>query len=147
MKKKFCLRTAKNYQTGFSYIEVLIATVLIAITLIPALEAIQGALVGSGIHESLTSHHYLLKDKTEEVLAEPFSALEDAATAAGGNSVATSYSDSSGTPNRRLVFLFGYDADNADADNDPFTGVDDGLIWVRVELESTGQFLETLSSR
>lgn len=147
MKFRYRQRIEVCFQKGFSYVEVLIATVLIAITLIPALEAIQGALIGSGIHESLTTHHYLIIDKVEEVLAEPYSALVTAASAAGSSTVSTSYSDAPGTSNRRLVFLFGYDADNADADNNPFTGVDDGLMWVRVEIESTGQFLETLSSR
>ena len=46
-----------------------------------------------------------------------------------------------------VVFLFGYDGDNADADDDSFTGVDDGLMWVRVEIENSAQNFETITRR
>lgn len=145
MKSRTCKLSARRSQKGFSYIEILVATVLIAITLIPALESIQGALAGSEVHQSLATQHYQLVSKIEEVVAQPYSALETAAAAAGSTTVPTSYSDAPSTPDRRLVFLFGYDGDNADADNNPFTGVDDGLMWVRVEIEGTPQILETLT--
>jgi hypothetical protein len=32
------------------------------------------------------------------------------------------------------------------ADNDPFTGTDAGLLWIRIELEGTGYAIETLTS-
>ena len=35
---------------GFSYVEVLIATVLISVSLVPAMEALRTGLLGSGIH-------------------------------------------------------------------------------------------------
>ena len=58
----------------------------------------------------------------------------------------TVYSDAAGATNRRLVYLSRYDADNADGDNDFFTGMDAGLVWVRVELEGTTQAIEGLTS-
>ena len=53
-------------------------------------------------------------------------------------------SDPGGTENRRKVFIGRYDGDNADADDDPFTGVDDGLLWVRVRIDGTHYDVETL---
>lgn len=147
MTQKYCQSRLIHTTTGFSYVEVLIATLLIAITLVPALEALQGSIIGTSVHQSQSSQYYLMVDKIEYVLAEPYSNLEEAAAASANSTTATSYSDPIGTTNRRVVYLFGYDADNEDADDDPFTGVDDGLLWVRVEIENTNQFIESLSRR
>ena len=35
------------------------------------------------------------------------------------------------------MYVTGYDGDNLDGDNDPFTGADPGLLWIRVEIENT----------
>jgi Tfp pilus assembly protein PilV len=133
---------------GLTYMEVLIAMFLIVITLVPALEALQPAIQGGGIHESSAQDHYELAAKLEEVLAEPFSGLEAAAVAAGDATTPTSYSDTvtyaDGRQITRQVYLSRYDGDNADADNDPFTGTDDGLLWVRVEIPGTVHALDTL---
>lgn len=134
----------RRRQEGLSYLEVLVATVLVALSLVPALEALQIGILGGGIHESRVSLHYHLASKLEEVLAEPFANLAAEALAAGGNP--TSYSDAPGVPNRRLVFLAGYDGDDDDGDGDPFTGADSGLLWLRVEIEATSHALETLAS-
>ena len=63
------------------------------------------------------------------------------------NTVPTSYSDVSGSTDRRLVYIAKYDADNADADDDGFTGVDDEILWVRVEIENTPFEFETLTKK
>ncbi len=132
---------------GFSYVEIIVATSLIAIALVPALESMQSAQIGAGVHQSLLTQHYHLATKVEEVLAQPFSGLETAAATAGSATTPTTYSDAAGSTHRRLVYLFGYDGDNADADDDPFTGVDDGLMWLRVEIEGSAQQFETLVAR
>lgn len=133
-------------QRGSSYLEVLIAAVLLSIVLLPLLDALQGAGASSEAHRSSSARHFELVAKMEEVLAEPYSALAAEAAAAGSGNVATAYSDSGGSPNRRRVFLSLYDADNADADNQPFTGADAGLVWVRVDMEGSVQAIETLVS-
>ena len=138
---------APSRQHGGSYIEVLVAAALVTVSLVPAMQALRTSSVGATVHEESVQHHYLLLGRMEELLAEPFASLETEAAAAGDPSTPTSYSDAGGTPNRRLVFLSPYDGDNADADDDPFTGTDDGLIWVRVEIEGTVQALESLSTR
>ena len=134
-------------QRGFSYIEVLAATVLLAIALVPALEALQIGILGAEVHREAAEEHHHMVGKMEKVLAESFDQLDLAAAAAGNPSAPSSYSEAPGAFRRRLVYLSAYDADNADADNDPFTGVDDDLIWVRVVIENTAQSLETLTAR
>ncbi|MGD2062841.1 MAG: hypothetical protein PVF51_04585 [Nitrospirota bacterium] len=123
------------------------ATVLLAISLAPALETLRGGVVGSEIRAELTAAHYHLTAKMEEVLAQPFASLEAAATAAGSATTPTTYSDTAGDDDRRLVYVAGYDGDNADGDNNPFTGADDGLLWVRVEIADTALSVATLASR
>ncbi len=132
-------------QSGFSYVEVLVASVLIAISLVPAMEALRTGILATGAHRSQVSRHGGIAGKMEEVQAQRFAALEAAEVAAGGG--ASAYSDAGGTPDRRVVLLSRYDGDNADADNDPTTGTDDDLLWVRVEIEGTALGVESLVSR
>lgn len=146
----------KPQQQGFSYIEVLIASMLIALALSPALNALQTGIMSTGIHQALTTQHYQRLKKMEELQAESFVNLLAAAKAAASYSTATSYSDAVGTADRRRVFIALYDADadpftvtdaNADSDNDPYTGATANLLWVKVVTEGNSQSLETLISR
>ena len=133
---------------GLTYVEVLVASALIAISLIPAIEALQPATLGMNIHETRTLRHYELTALLEEVLANPFSELDTEAVAINDPTVAsTTYSDAAATNNRRLVYLSRYDADNADGNNNFFdAGMDEGLLWVRVQIEGTDQAIEGLTS-
>jgi len=133
--------------SGFSYIEVLIATVLISVSLAPAMEALRTGLLGSGIHVDTVESHYHLQARLEEMLAEPAAVLDAAALDAGSETTPSSYSEPPATYRRRLVYLSRYDGDNADADGNPFTGTDPGLLWVRVEIENTPLSVESLVSR
>ena len=136
-----------NPQCGFSYIEVLVATVLIVTALIPAMDALHNGVNASAVYKQRVVAHYRLSSLMEEVLSEPFATLDAAATSAGGPGVATSYSDPSGTTDRRIVYLSRYDGDNADSDNDPFTGIDADLLWVSVGYENSKDWLDTLVAR
>ena len=140
-------RSAVSNQRGGSYVEVIVAAALVTVSLVPAMQALRTSHVGANVHEESVELHYRLLGRMEEVLAEPFDSLETEAMAAGDSTTPTSYSDTGGTPDRRLVFLSRYDGDNDDADDDPFTGTDDGLLWVRVEIEDTVHALESLSTR
>jgi hypothetical protein len=146
-------------QSGLTYVEVLIATVIIVVALVPALEALHTGMLGTQIYTSSSTGHYAATAKMEELLAEQYSALVLAAAAAGDQLTPSSYSDAPATPNRRLVFLGLYDADNADGDNDLFTVLDPnldgdnnpftgftGLVWIRVEVEGSAVALESLSA-
>ncbi len=130
-------------QAGISYVEVLVATAVLALALVPALEGLEVAIRGGEVHESRVTLHHHLVAKLEEVLARPFADLEAEANGSGGAPSADS--DPGGAPDRRLVYLLPYDGDDADADGDPFTGGDPELVWVRVEVEATPYALETLA--
>lgn len=133
-----------SIQRGFSYIEVMIATLLIAVTLVPAINSLQTGVKSTGTHRNYLEAHLNLKGKMEDILAQSFSSLE---TEAGNPTVPNpTYSDAVGAPDRRLVYLAPYDGDNLDSDDDPFTGGDTGLVWVRVEIEGSAHGLQTLTS-
>lgn len=131
-------------QAGVSYVEALIAVVVLALALVPALEALQVAFSGSAVQADVVLWQQQLATRMEDVLAEPFASLDEAALAAGNETTPSGYSDAAGGPDRVLVFLSRYDGDNADADNDPFTGADAGLLWARVAVENTPYELTTL---
>jgi len=132
--------------------ELLIATLLIVILLVPALDAMQSGIQGSGIHTELAQNQYRMISKMEQTLALPFTDLLTEADLVADPTVLIPapfsrpdlYSDAAGTESRRLVYLARYDGDNADADDDPFTGTDAGLLWVRVTIEDSPRSLETV---
>ncbi|MGI9203364.1 MAG: type II secretion system protein [Woeseiaceae bacterium] len=131
-------------QRGLTLVEILVATLLLAILLVPALNSIQLGFLGADAHSDYSANHYRIVSRLETVLADTFSNLE---AAVAGPSVPSSYSDAGGTPSRIVVYVAAYDADNADTDDDPFTGTDDGVLWVSVSVEGTAQNLVTLATR
>lgn len=143
-------RSSAAGMAGIAYVEILVAIVLIMVALVPAMEALRPAVVGAGIHESRVEDQYRLAGHLDFVLARPFAELDAAALVAGNATTPSSYSDTvtyaSGRQITRNVFLSRYDGDNADTDNDPFTGTDAGLMWVRVEIDGTADALEALTS-
>jgi type II secretory pathway pseudopilin PulG len=136
----------RRSEAGFSYVEVLVATALIAMALVPTLQSLSVAVLGAGIHLDMTEADSHLSSRLDEVLAEPFAALDAAAVAVGSPTSPTAYSDAGGSARRRLVYLARYDGDNADGDGNRFTGGDAGLLWVSVKLEGTDRSLETLTT-
>lgn len=134
----------RTSQSGISYVEVLLATVILGLALVPALETLQIAFTGTAVSETVLLWQQRAASRMEDVLAEPFANLETAAAAAGGAGNPSSYSDIAGAQDRTVVFLSAYDGDDADADSDPFTGTDAGILWVRVAIENTPVELTTL---
>lgn len=144
-------------QTGLTYIEVLVAAALVAIALLPAVDALHTGILGNQVQQSVSDDHYAAIAKMEEVLAEQYHSILGAAAAAAGASTPSSYSDVAGLAARRLVFVALYDGDNADGDNnvftvldanldgdgDPYTGYQE-LLWVRVEVEGSIGALDSL---
>ncbi|MGI9341407.1 MAG: type IV pilus modification PilV family protein [Gammaproteobacteria bacterium] len=128
-------------QQGLTYLEVLVATLVLLIGLVPALDALRNAVSGTAGNEGYVALQHQLEGRLEEMLAEPFFDLN---AAAGAPTTASSYSEPGGTPERMLVFIAEYDGDNADTDDDPFTGTDPGLLWIRTAIEGTPYSLETL---
>lgn len=138
---------SRDRQSGLTLVEVLVSVILLAIVLVPAMRAIQTGIIGAEVHSEIASGHHQLTSRLEELLAEPFADLSDAAIAAGAPTVPSSYSDPTGPPGRLLVYLSLYDGDNADTDNDPFTGTDADLLWIRVDIEGSVHTLETITAR
>ena len=130
-----------RHQSGLSYAEVLVAVIIIAVTVVPASNALRGAMNTANADTAATINHYRIVGKLDEVLAQPYAVLSPHVA---GPSTTTAFSDAPATANRRLVFISAYDGDNADADNNPFTGTDIGLLWIRVEIEGTGTGVQSL---
>jgi hypothetical protein len=121
---------------------------LIAILLVPAIDAMHTGIRGGELHAVQAVQHGRLTGRMEHVLAESFAVLAGEADAAGSPTVpVTAYSDAAGTKDRVLVYLARYDGDDADADGDPFTGTDEDLLWVRVAMEDTPDAIESLVTR
>ncbi len=134
-------------QRGLTLVEVLVSVVLLAVLLVPAISALQTGIVGAQVHADVSTSHYRLTSQVEALLADPFADLLDAAIAAGGPGTPTSYSELAGSPGRLVVYLSPYDGDNADSDDDPFTGTEPGLLWIRVEIEDSVHAVETVRAR
>jgi Tfp pilus assembly protein PilV len=132
-------------EAGLSYVEVLVAVMLLAVCLAPALSALSTGALGAQVHAQETARNLRVASRLEELLAEPLAELDAAAQAAGSPTTATSYSDPAGTAERRLVYLARWDGDGADGDGNPFTGGDAGLIWIRVQVEGSPPGMESLA--
>lgn len=132
----------RRRQRGFSYVEVLIAMVIIVVCLVPALDALRDGVRGAGIQLEYAQNQQRLKTRFEEVLANTFATLDAAAMLAGNSPAITvpAYSDAAGTANRLLVTLYRYDGSAA-------TGTDTGLLWLNVAIEGSNRSLNTLKSR
>jgi prepilin-type N-terminal cleavage/methylation domain-containing protein len=134
----------RRAEAGLTLVEVLVSVVLLAILLVPAMHALRTGVVGAEVHSDVAASNARITSRIEDLLSEPFTDLTDAAIAAGAPTVASAYSEAPGTPGRLLVYLSAYDGDNADADNDPFTGTDTDLLWIRVDIEDSVFTLETI---
>jgi type II secretory pathway pseudopilin PulG len=138
---------SRRDQRGFSYVEVLLSVVLLAVLLVPALEALQSGIAG-GQGAPLAARQLALRDKMEQVLATPFYDMYKETYRTGGNSATapTSFSDPEGTPDRRIVVLHRY---NASAVPPAWSANDTGLLFVRVYYEADGpaNALNTLVGR
>jgi hypothetical protein len=140
-------RPRSHRRAGFSYFEAVLALFVLSLALVPALDALSTSVSAFSQQARTVVDHYWTLGKLEEVLAEPIASLDAAALAAGQVTAPTLYSDPLGAPNRRLVFIARYDGDDADADGDPFSGGDEGLLFVRVALASGESELSTLVTR
>lgn len=142
-----CLPTLRRgaRQHGFSYVEVLVSVMLLAVLLVPALQALQ-----SGIRDvatpSMAARPPLLLAKMEEVLSNPFPNLYAATYVAGGNTtgVNATLSDAVGATDQRVVVLYRYDVSTK-----ALSAGDTGLLYVSVYYSADGSAnaLTTLAGR
>lgn len=134
-------------QRGFGYVEALVAVVLLAVVLVPALEALGNAARNAPTAAQDDTLWMSAANKLREVTGSRFDDLDAAATAAGGAGNVSSLSDPAGSSPRVLIYLSRYDGDNADGDDNGFTGTDTDLIWVRATITDTPVSLDTLVAR
>lgn len=133
-------------QRGFAYAEVLLSVALLAILLVPAMEALSTAI--SGGTGNVAARQLALRSRMEEVLSQPFSALFDETKLPGGNtttSVSATFSDAVGAPDRITVVLYRFDA----ATNALTSSEVTGLVFVSVYYEADGSAhaLNTLAGK
>lgn len=133
-------------QHGFSYVEVLLSVVLLAVLLVPALQALQIG-IRDGASPSMAARPQLLRAKMEEVLSNPFPELYAATYVAGANTTGDdgTFSDSSGpVADRRAVVLYRYDVSTK-----ALSAGDTGLLYISVYYPADGSAnaLTTLAGR
>jgi hypothetical protein len=131
-----------------SYPEVLAATLLLALLLTPAIEALQVSISGSTVYRQQTEDHFALRSKMESVLARPYGELELLIAA---DTTPTLLSDtfitSDGRNLQRQVFIAAHDVDNLDTDNDVRTGTDNGILWIQVAITGSPFILQSLKTQ
>jgi Tfp pilus assembly protein PilV len=142
-----CLPTLRRgaRQHGFSYVEVLLSVILLAVLLVPALQALQSG-IRDGATPSMAARPPLLRAKMEEVLSNPFPELYAETYVGGGNTtgINATFSDAVGATDRRVVVLYRYDVSTR-----ALSAGDTGLLYVSVyyAAESTANALNTLAGR
>lgn len=138
-------KTTSADQRGFSYAEVLLSVILLAILLVPAMQALNSAIAGGS--SNVAAKQLNLRSKMEDVLSKPYSTLYAVTSVSGGNtatSISTSLSDASGAADRRAVTIYRYDTTiNA------LSATDTGVLYVSVyyEAEGSANALNTLVGR
>lgn len=128
------LKTSNYSQGGFSYAEVLLSIILLAILLVPAMQSLNSAI--SGGSSGVATKQLNLRNKMEEVLSKPYKLLYAETSVFGGNtttSISSNYSDAAGATNRRVVVLYRYDT-NTNA----ISSIDTGVLYVSVYYEAEG---------
>mgnify|MGYP000847073652 FL=1 len=134
-------------QRGFGYVEALVAVVLLAVALVPALEALTNVTLGAPSADRDDDLWMAVANKMNEVGGSRFDDLDYYANTAGSPTAASGLSDPATANPRVLVYLSRYDGDNADGDNNPFTGTDADLIWIRAAIADTPVEMSTLVTR
>jgi type II secretory pathway pseudopilin PulG len=120
--------------SGFAYVEVLVAAVIVVVALVPASNAFRAASRQAEFSKTLLAQHYRALASLEITRARTFTELFAEASTTGGTTPVTG-SDAQGATNRRLIYVARFDFDNADKDNDPTTGIDNDYLRVNVQVE------------
>lgn len=138
---------ADHGPNGFAFLEVLVAAVILAVALVPASSALRAASEHGRTSRDHLTVEYLALAKLEDALAASWDTLNNEAVSTGGVTESALWSDPAGPTNRRLVYVSPHDINNADADNNPLTGVEAGILRVRVEVSGTNILYQTLVAK
>lgn len=131
-------------QGGISFAEALVAMVILAVCLAPALDALSASTRGPAAATS-ESELACAKSHLETVMAEPYSSLLRAAMAAGSVTKTTSYSVGvDPVCPAREVFIGRYNPDNT---ANAFPSADTGLLYLKVSVPNGTASFSTLVTR
>ncbi|MEQ8659392.1 MAG: hypothetical protein RLW62_01105, partial [Gammaproteobacteria bacterium] len=113
------------------YVEVLIATALLAVILAPAMDALRSGIRAGSVQAAEGALRLRVASCLEEALARaPTVLAAAAASAALGDALAA---EIPGTPACQLT-VTGWDGDDADGDGNPLTGIDAGLVHIEARV-------------
>lgn len=140
------MKAANLPSRGFSYTEILVAVVLLALCAVPAASAIKSGIDASTIAAAKFGELRCMRDQMELVLAEPYQNLFAAAIGKA------SYSKpGDGTCAAREVYIARYQHEYdkppvflVDSGPEP---VDSGLLYIRVSSPATSYTFTTLVTR
>lgn len=143
-------RSLRHDQRGLSYVEVLIAVVIVAVCLAPMVDALRDGVRAAGTQRDYTINQQRLKSCFELVLAKSFTTLDNAAQAnlgipavpvpALGLDPLCANNPAPLPPDPLLITLYRYDGSVK-------TDLDKGLLWIKVAIEGSSLQLNTLKSR
>ncbi|MEM6639653.1 MAG: hypothetical protein AAF610_07110 [Pseudomonadota bacterium] len=127
------MRLDAHRQRGLSYVEVLVAVIVIAALAGPTADAIRTALM---VSDGVVSERFWrteAKSYLERALAGEYVATESIVDGGGAITRFITLSDGS----RLTIDTLGYDIDNADRDNNPNSGRDANVYLYVVRVEGT----------
>jgi hypothetical protein len=147
---------------GVSYIEVLVAVFLVAVALVPALQAVASGLQGARVHADLSQGMAPIVAELEELLARPYPVLYRAAIAGGSAGGSATVAVAPYDPTVALVFPLpatipagpGFSDASYDVfihSIDPATGAaaagDSGLLQIRIQARTGGATMRAYKAR
>ena len=129
--------------SGFSYVEVVLALLLLVIGIVPAVNAVRDSLAAPQIAQAAAQALQCVKNHMEKVIAEPYRKLSNAH--ALFNVAVPAYSlPADAQCAAREVFITYYDPD---AVAPYFVAIDKGLLLVRVATPGSAMTFSTLVAR
>lgn len=141
-------RRAAAAERGLSYVEVLVATTLLVVALVPGLDAVRAGIGGSAALRAEAERQQQLQSAMEEQLAQPFNVLYERVARVGDGSPL--FTDAA----RRIeVRIFRCDGSRLAGSNCAPTATvgqpapDTGLLRIQVRFAGGGPLLETLRGR
>lgn len=134
------MSTVRGQQQGLTYLEVLLAMLLVAAIAVPLGDALYNSTVATEVTLAARNQLTEVRGEFETALARSYSdLLTQARTAPGG---ARSVTTAGG--HTVVIEVLLYDIDNADADNNTQTGTDDDILLVRASVPGSVVELQTL---
>ncbi len=137
----------RRCDAGFSYIEVVLAVLLLAVCLVPAMDAVRDSFAAPQIAQSVAAAQQCVKNHMEKVIAEPYQNLlnEAPASVVAQNSALYSLPADANCPARTVVIMH-YDP-TVSVPATHFVTADVGLLFVSVGAPAPAPTFSTLVAR